>query len=205
MPNSPLPRLTPILPQPQSQNLPLPMVFAVSSVAQPAIVALPSRSPVAVTTVEVLLPAGYSNATLKGQVRSAAAGVADDLYIQFNRDTTANYVWQQIFGNNNVASSAQNNVAATTQPLMARVAGATAPASHASNFQIDIENYSGGVFVHEAISFGTEYDGFGAANQAFIICRGIRWGASTPIFSVTLGLVTGPYAAGSVIRPYVWI
>jgi hypothetical protein len=200
-----LPTVRPVAPQPGSQAGPLPVASFASATPIGPIVALAPVFPFGVTSVSIPLPLGFSGVTFKGQCRSTQAAVFDDIFVNYNRDSTANYVWQQLYGNNNVPTSNQNNVAATAQPVIARVSGSTAPAGHAGNWQFEIQNYSGGAFVKEGICTCQEYDGFGANNQAFIIHRGVRWGLMAALTVVTFGLVAGQFAAGSVIRPYVWV
>jgi hypothetical protein len=199
-----LPTVRPVAPQPGSQAGPLPVASFASATPIGPIVAL---APVFPTdgSIAIPLPLGFSGVTFKGQCRSTQAAVFDDIFVNYNRDSTANYVWQQFYGNNNVPTSNQNNVAATAQPVIARVSAGSAPAGHAGNWHFDIENYSGTAFVKEGISACQEYDGFGANNQAFIIHRGVRWGLSAALTVVTFGLVGGQFAPGSVIRPYVWV
>src|SRR5215472_9485603 len=65
------------------------------------------QTPNGVPTVTFNLPSAFNHATLKGQARADNSGNSSDMYIQFNGDTGFNYVAQQLFGNNNVATSSQ--------------------------------------------------------------------------------------------------
>src|ERR1044071_5111766 len=65
------------------------------------------KTPTGTGTVTFTMPSGFTHATFKGQVRSTVAAATENLDIHFNADTGANYIQQQLFGNNNAAVSSQ--------------------------------------------------------------------------------------------------
>lgn len=160
------------------------------------------QTPSGVATITITPPSGFSHIEIKGQARSTAAATGVQLYIQFNGDTAADYVFQQLLGNNNAASSQQGTVA-TANPAITDIVGDTATAGIASPFTIEIMNYSGSTYIKEAMGRMQRYDLFAAANE-FLALRAVRWNNTAAITSITLGLSSGNFKAGSLITAYAY-
>lgn len=160
------------------------------------------QTPSGVATITITPPTGFSHIEIKGQARSSAAATGVQLYIQFNGDTAADYVFQQLLGNNNAASSQQGTVA-TAQPAITDIVGDTATAGVGSPFTIEIMNYSGTTFIKEAMGRMQRYDLFAAANE-FLAIRAVRWNNTAAITSITLGLASGNFKTGSLITAYAY-
>ena len=160
------------------------------------------QTPTGVATATFNLPSGFKHAHFRGQVRSTTAAANADLYAQFNGDTASSYVFQQMFGNNNAATSSQS-ASSTAQAAVARVPASTALANAGGTFSVDIENYTGTTFIKEAIGYSTSWEGAGIANE-WVLIRSIRWNSTAALTSVVFGLSAGNYVTGSIISGWVW-
>lgn len=158
------------------------------------------KTPSSGSTVTFTIPSGFTHLHFRGQVRSSANANNDDLYMQLNGDGGGSYVFQQLYGTANVATSAQG-IVATSQPGVARIVAATGLANVGSTFSVDIENYSGTTFIKEVIAYSQDWESTVAAGE-FVVVRAFRWNQTVAITSVTFGL-TGTFVAGSVISGYV--
>lgn len=151
----------------------------------------------------VSIPSKFKHITFKGQARSNIAATSADMWMQFNQDGVANYVWQQLFGNNNAASSTQV-IVATATPFIARIAGATADVNMPTSFTIDINNYSGTTFIKQAFGTSQSWESLTAAGE-FILNRAVRWNQTSAITSVSFGLSGGSsFITGSTFDGYLW-
>jgi hypothetical protein len=194
-----LPRLTPIPPQPQPQSQQtLPRISSpAASSFQPFIVRvtpLQTAQPSIRFPLIGDLPSGFSLLTIDGQARGDTAAVNTDIVVQVNGDTGTNYVWQQLFGNNNVASS-QQNAAATATPPIAGIPAATAGSS-AGVFNFRIPNYGGTTFPKEGICTSQLIESFAVASE-FLIVRGWHWTGTSAINNLLLFPAAGNFVAGS--------
>jgi hypothetical protein len=87
------------------------------------------------------IPATYTDLVLLLSARCTAAGIDEDLGMQFNGDTTSGrYSYKTLTGNGTTATSGNNGSAAFN--YVGRANGSTSTASTFSNQQIYIPNYS---------------------------------------------------------------
>jgi hypothetical protein len=87
------------------------------------------------------IPAGYKHLQIRYIARTARSGFSDDnMAMQLNGNTGANYAWHQLNGNGSTASAAASTT--TTDLRIGRTTGATATSGMFGAGIIDILDYS---------------------------------------------------------------
>jgi len=134
--------------------------------------------------------------TLMIQARTDVAGTIDNLQLQFNGDTAADYDFQSVNGNNATAN-ASNSSGATSLQLCA-VPGSTATrANSAGSCTIDVPNYSGTTFEKSEDARGGADDS--TAANSFVGLKHGSWRSTAAITSIKIfpqagtNLVTGTH------------
>jgi hypothetical protein len=166
------------------------------------------QTPSGLTTVTIpssgTIPASYlgvnwRNIRIVLEGRSTAAALNADVQLQFNGDTTpANYSWNQIIGNNSLASSTG---AVGAIPIVARVPAATAPVGLSGSATIEIASFARTTFAKTLRATSMSFE-TGAVVNFYTLLRAANWNNTAAITSITLLMNAGNWAAGSIIHTY---
>lgn len=89
------------------------------------------------------IPSTYTDLCLVFSVRSAVAGNLDQVWMQFNGDTSSNYAFSWTVGTGSADSS--NGGTSATQIVAGYIPGSTATASTFTSSSVYIPNYAGSV------------------------------------------------------------
>lgn len=156
----------------------------------------PSTSPVTFSSI----PATFSALRLIGFGRSSKAGNAsDDLTVQFNTDTGANYDYQLEITTSTTANGFQ--ATGQTSGIVAELTAAGAAANYGDGFDILIPGYANTTFYKTFQShYAVHANGAGAGNFYNNTITG-AWKSTAAINEIQL--VTGSsWVAGSQVRLY---
>lgn len=156
----------------------------------------PTTSPVTFSSI----PATFSSLRLIGFGRSSKAGTSsDDLTVQFNTDTGANYDYQIAI----TTATTSNGFQATgqTSGFMAELTPAGAAANYGDGFNILIPGYAGTTFYKNWQShYSLHANGAGAGNFYNNTITG-AWKSTAAINEIQL-LTGSSWVAGSQVRLY---
>lgn len=145
------------------------------------------------------IPATYSSLRLEIVCRSSVAAVSANLHVQFNGDTTANYDYQEMAGQQ-ALTAAVEQLAQTAIPLR-EMTGASAPANHPGVFTIDIPWYSAATFLK--LLNGQSSWSNGTATGSLVTRNFMgRWRSNAAITSITLLPSAGSFITGSSFALY---
>lgn len=143
---------------------------------------------------------GYTNLLLMIQARCSAAVTADDVYMQFNADTAANYS-RQFFS----ASSGSVTAGVTLSNAKASICfipGASSLADMGGIADIRIPNYAGATFLKAAYNAGFLING-ATVSGIGIVTEGLLWASTAAITSILLGMIGGSnFVTGSTFCLY---
>lgn len=149
--------------------------------------------------VSSAIPSGHNAIQIELMARSTTATAGEQLTIQFNSDTGANYSSQILYGTNSTVGAAP--AASTGTPRSGWLPGSSAPAGMPSSGRIVIPFYTSTSFHKVATS---ELGHFTAASTAGggVEMAAVRWASTAAITSVTLfpGTGAGTFATGSRFR-----
>lgn len=156
----------------------------------------PSTSPVTFSSI----PAGFSSLRLIGFGRSSLAGTtADNITLQFNGDTGANYEVQNQFSTGSSPSASQATGATSAQCAQLNAAGAVA--NYPASFDILIPGYANTTFNKTFHSHYTEHTlGSGVANFYDVTLSG-AWASTAAINRIDM-LTSANWVSGSQVRLY---
>jgi hypothetical protein len=130
------------------------------------------------------ISSGFTDLVLFTSLRSAGSNT-EDIYIQFNNDTAANYSFRRLYGDG--SSSASDSVAsASTAGRVARINGAGTTGSTFSNTAIYIPNYAGSTTKSILADTVDENN----ATQAFQMIYSTLWSGTAAISSIKLQILT---------------
>lgn len=141
----------------------------------------------------------YSALLLVYTARGDAAAAFENLRVQCNSDTGANYAYQNMDGNNGTTGFAEN--ASDTSLNVGYVSANTAPSGSASGGQLVFEDYAGTTF-HKHV--GGRYSlrgGSGAGNMWSGHSDG-WWLSTSALTSITLFPQAGNFVTGSTFILY---
>lgn len=131
--------------------------------------------------------------------RSEAAVDQDEVAVQFNGDTGANYARVRIQADNTDTTAAAGGGTGQTQGLLNSLAGANVSAGRAGHFEAVIPAYARTDFEKTFTTFGTYWNG----SEFFERIRGGIWGDTAAINRVRLFLNSGSdFAEGTVASVY---
>jgi hypothetical protein len=132
------------------------------------------------------IPASYTHLQIRGIYRSSRASTRDNLALQFNTDTAANYSDHELYG---TGSSA---LAAATTSATSAISGTTSAASIASNIfgsgVIDILDYAN-TNKYKTIRALSGFDDNSSSGQIWFFSG--NWRSTSAITSITIFAQTG--------------
>jgi len=147
------------------------------------------------------VPQTFRHLRIIGQARSTRddASSTDEIYLQFNDDTGANYDRMRgvMLGNDTHtfnASRSQNSIWVTD------IAAAHSPANYADMFTVDIANYRG-AFYKAVLSDGATISD-GSLGAMWRTSNAGWWRSTAPVTSITLFSFADAFAAGSTFTLY---
>ena len=147
------------------------------------------------------IPGTYSGLMIQFSGRVTDSAAAENLNIQFNGDTGANYFSQSVQANQSSATGSASN--ATGTPFIAGVTGASANANRPALVTIEIPNYAGTTFFKMASAKEAYFSATGTNNALSSGVVGMEWentGAITSVKLIDGG--GGNYVAGSTVTLY---
>jgi hypothetical protein len=154
-----------------------------------------SISPSGVGTITFsAIPQIYSNLEIRYTARGTQAATSTALGLQFNGDAGANYDTQLSRAVNATFTGAE--VIASTSIVIGQISAASATAGLVGGGKINIYNYRGTTF-NKVCDATDTYKTSNASGNIAIDTRGGAWRSTAAITSVTLGLASGNYEAGS--------
>lgn len=145
------------------------------------------------------IPGTFRNLRLVMQTRCDASATAEDVFMQFNADTGANYTREFSF-----ATGSGLTVGNTISSSSAAISGmpcATSLANVASSATVEIPNYSGAVFFKSASAYTGYLNGASASGIA-VVTTGFLWANAAAITSLKLIAASGNFVVGSVFGLY---
>lgn len=143
------------------------------------------------------VPQTYSNLKIVFYGRSSASSIAENVQLQFNGDTGANYDWQAVSGNGSTAGAAQS--IGGTNIFLGDVAGATATTGAVGIGDAIIPRYADTIF--DKSCTGTGQSKFGTSGTSFRARTvGGHWRSTSAITSLTVSLSAGNFVTGTVVE-----
>jgi hypothetical protein len=133
------------------------------------------------------IPSTYTHLQIRGIARDSRAGVATNLYLQYNSDTGANYTAHELYGNGSTAVAGFEGTSQTSA-LAARVTGNNSAASAFGGFVIDILDYANTNKYKTNRSLAGHEDN---SSGAIWLISGL-WMSTSAVTSVTITPVTSP-------------
>lgn len=131
------------------------------------------------------IPSGYKHLQLRGIGRSATASTEDNVGLQFNGDTGANYVTHFLYGDG--ATALANSATGDTKARTFYIAAASATASIFGSGVVDILDYSNVYkFKTTRTLTGTDRNGSG-----IVMFRSSLWMNTAAITSITVINLSG--------------
>lgn len=146
------------------------------------------------------IPTTYRNLQLRIVCRSDTAAVSTNLRMRFNGDTTANYDYQEGFGQQSTAGAVEV-LAASGMDLREMTGANAAIAGHPGVFTIDIPWYGGTTFVKLLTGLSSWSQGNSTGHMITRKFMG-KWRSTAAINSITLLPVAGNFIAGSSFALY---
>lgn len=156
-----------------------------------------SASPVTFSSI----PATYTHLQLKWHCRTTSGNTSDNVTMQVNGDTGANYDWQIFTGTNTTAASTPG--IGQTAILCGTAVGGTGTAGFFSNGELDIQGWSQAASGHTLTVNGKWYACWsGTAATSQVGTMGGLWVPSGVPTSLSLQPAAGTFASGSVFSLY---
>jgi hypothetical protein len=155
-------------------------------------------SPAATVTFSSI-PATYSNLLLTVAARSATSNNSDNVYMQFNGDTGANY--SRSYVGNTVTTVFNGSQSAVAQAIIFSVTAASSPANTAGMARVEIYDYSRAVWNKQATAINVTPLNTVAAMVGLV--EGFNWANNAVVNAILLGLASGAnFTTGSVFTLY---
>jgi len=143
----------------------------------------------------------YTSLMITVLARCTGAVTSDDIYLQFNADTGANYTRQFVAGTGTGNATTGQGVS-TAKASIAFIPGANGLANAAGRYTIMIPNYGETNFLKAATSFGFTINGSGVSSIENL-SEVLVWNSTAAITEVLMGMVNGSkFKAGSIFTLY---
>jgi hypothetical protein len=134
---------------------------------------------------------------IEALARGVRAATTDNLYMEYNGDTTAtNYVWQFVRGFEGAVSAAVYD-----EQGIASIPAASATAGLYAGIDILMSQYAGTAHAKTAVSTSISNRAFTSARRVLLI--GLQWETADAINAIKLYPPNGNFASGSRIK--LWI
>ncbi len=143
--------------------------------------------------------AGFTNLRVVWDARSAAAAVADNIWVRFNGDSGSNYDYQTLNGQASSATAAETFGA--SRLIVGQVPAASDAAGLSGSGTVAIANYRGAIFNKNASAVSNRKIGTSSGNLGTNVYTG-AWRNTAAITSLTFGVDSGNIDIGSVITVY---
>lgn len=145
------------------------------------------------------IPATYSKLVIDVIGRSASALTSDNIIMQFNGDTGANY--SAVFIEAVASAPIVGTTAGTASPPIINIPGSTTPANFASSGSIEIPGYTSVAFFKSA--FGQCAGGVSVSPIPVYLALGLYWTNTAAINAIKLLLASaGNFSAGTTFTVY---
>lgn len=146
------------------------------------------------------IPGTYEDLMIHVMGRFTDSAIAQNVQVQFNGDTGANYHYQAVFGSGSTTSSSA--AAGNTSLFVAEFSAATGTANYAGSCRLVIPSYARTVFNKTVTGQGGVFWGASAADSQLAMTFG-EWASTAAITSVTLFGAGGlAWTQGSVVSLY---
>ena len=178
------------------------VITAVSGGSPPGMVRLAQQvlSSPAATVTFAGIGGSFSGLQIAVTARASASATGEDMYMQFNGDTSADYSRQYIGASGGSAGAGQTT--STAQASIVFISAANALANAPVSAEIWIPAYAGTTFRKEAFSTAAGITGSGVSgiyNQN----ESVDWSSTAAITSITFGVVGGSnFVTGSTFTLY---
>lgn len=148
---------------------------------------------VSTASYPITVPSGYNRIGVFWRVRSTVSGVAEQLYLRMNGDTSNHYLWQTNQANNNtVSGSASGSLVNVIQ--VGTVTGGTATADYFASGNFVVDGVADATNFATAVGSGTAY---AATNNSWAGTYAGMYNQSGLITSLSVFCASGNIAAGS--------
>ena len=145
------------------------------------------------------LPQSYRDVLVVVSGRATTSASNDNVEVQFNGDTGANYNAQVVQGANTTASAAQNN--GQTSGYFGAISAATATANFSGYSAITVSNYAGTTFQKSWAGVDQAPLTTGASGLQTQTVGG-RWNSTAAITALKVFIASGNFVDGSVVDVY---
>ena len=149
-------------------------------------------------SVALTVPSGYKRMAVYWRVRSTVAAAGEQLYVQFNGDTSNHYLWEVNQANNATTTGGQSGgLVAFIQ--VATVNGATAPTGYFASGNFVVDGVADATNFASVVGSGTVHS---SGTNAWTGTYGGMWANAGPITSMTLHCSSGSIVGGSSFSMY---
>jgi hypothetical protein len=145
------------------------------------------------------IPATYRDLVLVVRGRMTGAVTSENVHIQFNSDTAANYNFEFMQATSSFETN--NQFVGQTFLIGGQLPGASATASHAGFSRILIGDYRGTTFFKELVAEFAASLGTGASSQG-VGLHGGSWISTAAINAIKVFLGSGNFVDGDVVSLY---
>jgi len=134
------------------------------------------------------IPGTYKHLKLIIDGRSSTSATSDTAFIQANADTTNNYAVQTLYGSNAVVTAVQ---ALSATADVVDLPAATSLANESGVAECTFVNYAGTTFFKRAMVDNGLVIGASVSGNMFALYKVWRWGSTSAITSLVIGLGSG--------------
>ena len=135
--------------------------------------------------------------------RSSVSALSDNILMQLNGDTGANYDYEQMDSNETIAPASSQATAQTSTSAVGVVTGATATANQPGSVEITFPGYSGTTFSKTMHAVGWLNRSTSSATSKDIIVTSAHWRSTAAINAINIFLASGAnFIAGSSFTLY---